>query len=104
MSHEKAGIEELRSAVNLFNNCREGFNLSERNAFTAEHLIMLYRAYQISGWDITPDEWTDTQVKQALEGKAPRFEETRQGLHAIGVSDCYCQACRRRRTESECAS
>jgi hypothetical protein len=61
----KTGIEELRIAVRLFNNCRESFN--ER--YTLEQLILLYRAYARSDWDITPDEWTDDELAAALAGR-----------------------------------
>lgn len=66
------GIEELRRAVNLFGNTREDFNTD----YTAEELIKIYRAYKASGWDITPDEWTQKQVDHALrKGRAPSWDD-----------------------------
>jgi hypothetical protein len=59
------GIEELRRMVNLFNNTTESFN----QRYTVEQLVLIYRAYQRSEWDITPDYWTPKEVKLALEGK-----------------------------------
>jgi hypothetical protein len=69
------GIEELRAAVNLFNNCNETFN----QQFTADELIKLYQAYVKSGWDFLPDDWHETQVMQALQGIVPRWEENARG-------------------------
>jgi hypothetical protein len=64
------GIDTLRKAVNVFNNCNESFN----DAWTAEQLLAIYRAYQKCGWDITPDQWEPWQVQDALQGKAPIWD------------------------------
>lgn len=64
------GIEELRRAVCLFNNCNEGFN----QQFGAEQLIIIYRAYKACGWDITPDRWEWWQVRDALMGLVPQWD------------------------------
>lgn len=56
------GIEKLRRAVTLFSNCTETFN--ER--WTADELLKIYAAYHASGWDITPDQWSDDQLMAAL--------------------------------------
>jgi hypothetical protein len=69
------GIEELRIAVRLFNNCRESFN--ER--YTAEQLLLLYRAYARSDWDITPDEWADDELDAALAGHGNGADPEKRG-------------------------
>jgi hypothetical protein len=76
MSNEKlVGIEELRAAVKLFDQCNESFNWSEHDPFTAEQLLAIYRAHKACKWYIDPDQWTDKQVKQALRGIVPEFLE-----------------------------
>jgi hypothetical protein len=65
------GIDELRRTVRLLSNCSETFN----TRFTAEQLLKIGDAYRRCGWDITPDEWTEAQLKAALAGKTPVFGE-----------------------------
>lgn len=71
------GIDELRNAVSLFDGCHESFNQSERNPFTAEQLLQIYRMHQKCECecDFYPDEWTYRQVKEALAGKPPQWDE-----------------------------
>lgn len=72
MSEELTGAQKLRQAVNLINNCQESF----LDQYTAEQLLALYVAYKRSGWDITPDQWTERQVIEALWlDKAPCWDE-----------------------------
>jgi hypothetical protein len=65
------GIENLRRARNLFDNCNGDFN----DRWTIHELIQLYDAYERCGWDITPDRWSEEQVQAALQGTPPSFEE-----------------------------
>lgn len=58
------GIEELRGAYNLLNNCNETFN----HKFTVEQLINIYRAYKRSEFDVPPDRWTEQEIIYALAG------------------------------------
>ncbi len=93
MSREKAGdlvkvpqvngIDELRAAVRLFNNCREDFN----QEWTAEGLLMLYRAYKRCGWDIAPDEWTDWQLWQVQNGKDPEWDANERPIEDAREED-----------------
>ncbi len=69
--HKLVGIEELRKAVNVFDNCRESFN----DRFTMTQLITLWRALHLCEWDITPDEWSERQVNEALRGIVPQFRD-----------------------------
>lgn len=65
------GIEEMRKAVRLFNCLNETFN----QKYSSEELLKIARACWASEYDILPDEWTSRQVKQALEGKVPAWED-----------------------------
>lgn len=67
MARENTGIELLRQAVRLFNECNETFNAQ----FSAEELLYLYYAFRAGDWDITPDHWTKRQVKEAVKKKTP---------------------------------
>lgn len=71
----KTGIEELRSAVRLFNDVREDWN----DQYTAEQLISIARAMRASKWDIYPDQWEERQVSEALQGTVPDWEEDDNG-------------------------
>lgn len=71
------GVEELRRAVNLFDNCNEGFN----QQFTAEELLILWRMYCVCGWDFAPDEWTDIQVENALNGIIPTWDKNERPMY-----------------------
>lgn len=74
-----SGIEELRKAVNAFSGNGETFNA----AYTAEELILIWRAWRASDWDIYPDQWEDRQIEEALEGTPPQWDQDpRGGLHA----------------------
>ena len=67
----KTGIDALRGAVLAFNNVREDF----LQQFSAQELLTLYAAWMACEWDIWPDQWSDAQVKAALRGEVPRFDD-----------------------------
>lgn len=69
--HKLTGAEELRKALNVINGMRESFN----DRYTAAQLITPWRALHACEWDITPDEWSDRQVNEALRGIIPQFRE-----------------------------
>lgn len=98
------GIDRLRGAASYFNWCNESFN----QRYTAEELLKIYAVGMVCGWDVYPDQWTRQQCEAAIkEGKLPKFEEVSDGpigLHALEVTDCYCQSCRRKRDEEEQAA
>lgn len=82
------GIEELRAAVAFFDTCRESFNMATGDKdrdWTAEQLLKLWRAMRASGWDISPDQWTDKQLKQALRGIAPDFRQPTHVERALNL-------------------
>lgn len=66
-----SAIERMRDVVRLFNACSEEF----ASRFTEKQLVTLWLAYRACGWDITPDSWSEQQVKDALKGRAPDFDE-----------------------------
>lgn len=67
---KECGIELLRKVVNFFNHCNETFNYR----WTPEELVKLAQACWKSEWDIFPDEWTERQLYEALNGRAPQWE------------------------------
>lgn len=77
------GIEELRKAVNVFNNTRE----SAIDSYTAEQLILIYRAYKRSEWDITPDAWTQEELAAALrgEGRGAESDDPDRGMRSYRI-------------------
>lgn len=72
--NKQTGIETLRRAVNLFSNCNDTFN----ETWTAAQLVAIYEAFQGSDWDITPDRWTERQINEALEGRAPTWDDDQE--------------------------
>lgn len=95
---EPLDASDLRRAVRVIDSMRESFN----DEYTAHELLRLVKVCWMGEWDVTPDEWTTEQCANALvSGTIPRFEETRDGLHALGVADCRCRGCRRDRENAE---
>lgn len=71
MSKHAFGIDELRHMVRNFNDCNETFN----QQYTIEQLLQIHRMWMESGWDIYPDRWTERQLKEALEGTPPSWDD-----------------------------
>ncbi len=71
MSNRK-GIELLRYAVKLFNDCNETFN----QRFTGTQLLTIADCMQRCEWDIYPDQWTERQVQECIQfGMVPKWED-----------------------------
>jgi hypothetical protein len=76
------GIDQLRFAVRLFDNCNETFN----QQFTAEELLTLWRMYRECGWDIPPDDWAPRQIREALEKNiVPQFQRADRARYGIAA-------------------
>ncbi len=73
MSHKYAGtIDDLRSAVKLFDDCNESF--CQRH--TAVELLQIAAAQRLSKWDFYPDQWTARQVRECLRfGTVPDWND-----------------------------
>lgn len=79
MSGEKrSGADELRLIVCNMDCSREGF----LDQFTAEQLVTLYRAHLACGWDFLPDSWTPRQVREALRGIVPMWDDDERPYYA----------------------
>lgn len=57
--------DELHRALTLAG------NTPGRERWTAEEWLRLARAFQASGWDITPDQWSPRQLREALHKRRP---------------------------------
>lgn len=80
MKHEDmSGVEELRAAVELFNGCNEDSN----DRWSATELLAIARAYRASKWTIEPDEWTERQLREAIHGQVPQWDEVEGGLRPV---------------------
>jgi hypothetical protein len=89
MSEKLVGIEELRAAVRLFDQCNESFNWSEHDPFTAEQLLNIYRAHKACEWDLYPDQWLPSQARDAAnDGIVPNFREATKEEHATRDDLC----------------
>lgn len=67
MPDETYGIDDLRYAVNLFNQCNETF----LQRWPADDLLKIAIAHRASGWDIYPDQWTARQLREATTLRRP---------------------------------
>lgn len=67
----KTAIEEMRDIVNAFSWCPDGFNYR----WSFEQLITLRRAWRKSEWDILPVDWTARQLREALDGVVPQWDD-----------------------------
>lgn len=73
---ELESTDLLRYAVKLFDGCRETFN----QMYTAKDLLKLARIMRRCEWDITPDEWSPAQVRDAIcLGKVPTWIQNAAG-------------------------
>jgi hypothetical protein len=68
------GIEELREMLACLEHCKEDFLVR----FTTKQLFQLWRSWKSSEWDFYPDQWSERQVKEALRGKAPRWDDEQE--------------------------
>lgn len=72
-----SGAEELRLCISNMNTTNESFN----DRYSAEQLIQINRMLVLSGWDIYPDQWTQRQVREALAGTPPRFDDNERPIY-----------------------
>ena len=77
MKEERTGMEELRILVSNFNSNSETFN----DRYTAEELLQIQRMWWASEWDFLPDQWQPWQVKDALKGLPPKWDDNEKPLH-----------------------
>lgn len=72
------GADEMRLIVKNMDATRESFN----QAFTSEQLLQIFRMQLASGWDFSPDQWTPRQVKEALQGITPAWNEEEEPIYS----------------------
>ena len=60
----REGIELLRYAVKLLDDCREDFN----TRYSAAELLRMAEAMPRLEWDMWPDQWDQRQIREFLEG------------------------------------
>lgn len=63
-------IEKMRCVVNSFSYCNESFLMR----FNVLELMKLYLKMIECDWDFLPDAWSDRQVREALKGTVPRWD------------------------------
>lgn len=68
----RTGIELVRYAVHLLDQCNESFN----QRWSESQLLSIAKACQESKWDIYPDRWTERQVQECVQfGMTPQWED-----------------------------
>ena len=82
------GPDRLRRVVSNMDHVRESFN--ER--FTPLQLVAIYEALAASEiyealaaseWDIYPDAWSPRQIREALQGVPPDFDEEGRAVYPM---------------------
>lgn len=71
-------IEKMRRAVSAFSYCNETFLQRYRMA----DLMKIHLAMVKSEWDFLPDQWTNRQVKEALHGKVPMWDDNEKPMYS----------------------
>lgn len=71
VAEKMTGIEELRLTVNVCSWMKESFN----DRYSAAQLVAICIAHSKCEWDYLPDTWTTRQVKEAIKGIVPRWDE-----------------------------
>jgi hypothetical protein len=64
-------IERIRALVRFFSSHSESWN----SQWSISELVAIHDAYQRSEWLIEPRLWTDRQIREALLGIAPNWED-----------------------------
>lgn len=76
-NEKRSGADELRTIARNMDATTESFN----DRFTAEQLLTIGRAFLASEWDFYPDQWTARQVREALKGKPPRWDDNEKPVY-----------------------
>jgi hypothetical protein len=74
---QRSGADLLRLVVRNMDGNSEAFN----QMFTAAELLQIFTMQLASAWDFSPDEWTTRQVREALAGKPPRWDDQERPLY-----------------------
>jgi hypothetical protein len=68
---ELTAAEELRILVSNLNVNSETFN----DKYSIEELIQINRMLMLADWEIYPDQWSQKQIKEALQGIPPSWKK-----------------------------
>lgn len=71
------GAEEMRLCISNANITSESFN----DRYTAAQLLQINRMLILSEWEIYPDKWSTRQVREALKGMPPRFDNDERPVY-----------------------
>jgi hypothetical protein len=71
-------IEKMRMAINAFSYCNETF----LQRYNVKQLMKLHFAMMACEYDFLPDQWTDRQVKEALKGIVPNWDDNEKPVYA----------------------
>lgn len=71
------GVELLRQAVYLASLEGEDFN----GRWSADQFLRLTRMHALCGWDFVPAQWTVRQVREALLGIVPQWDENERPVY-----------------------
>ena len=73
----KPAIDHLRLIVQNFDSLNETFN----QRFSLEQIFALHKAWMLSDWDINADLWTVRQIREALRGVPPNWDENENPVY-----------------------
>lgn len=75
---ETPAIDHIRLMEQNFGDCSESFN----QRFSLEQLFAIHKAWMLSEWDVYPERWTVRQIREALKGKPPRWDDDGKPVYA----------------------
>lgn len=68
----------LRIIVGNMDNTREGLN----DRYRFDQLLCIYLAHYLCAWDFYPDQWTARQLREALRGIVPCWNDREQPIYS----------------------
>lgn len=74
---EKPAIDHLRLIVQNFDSLNETFN----QRFSFDQIIAIHKAWMLSEWDKNADTWTARQVREALRGIPPHWDDDEKPVY-----------------------
>lgn len=61
----------------VFSYCSDSFN----EQYSAAQLLALWRVYNENECAVFPDQWAPRQVAEALEGRAPKWDDELRAVY-----------------------
>jgi hypothetical protein len=71
-------IEKMRMAINTFAYCNETF----LQRYNVKQLMKIHSIMVSCEWDFLADQWTERQLREALKGIVPKWDDNEKPVYA----------------------